>query len=137
MIAALLVLSLQVSLAAGDTDDEAICDDGSPAFHRNDRPNWSCMRRGCSPSAAVCWTDRLDECRDDAGDIHDSCRIAVETCNSRLSCFDLWLYCEGVYTCHESGGVGCKSGTCETNTAPLEPPAVLECVWEADPEAGP
>jgi len=97
-------------------EEELLCDDGSSAFDDEGKPNWQCQRRGCTPDAHVCWSEKIAHCRDAAGGLLSTCSVATEECNSRFSCFDLWLYCEGEYGCDESGGVGCKKGHCKTDT---------------------
>lgn len=95
-------------------DEVMVCDDGSPAWRSDGEPNWSCVRKGCTPHASSCWADQLDHCyRDDGTDL-GICVRKQKTCNNQWACFELWLYCDGTYECHESGNVGCKRGTCTT-----------------------
>lgn len=106
-------------------DDELICDDGSSAWDSNDLPNWACTREGCSPSKESCWDERLDDCLDPNGADLGVCVYESDSCSSRFECFDLWLYCDGVYHCSQPEVVGCSAGTC-TDAAP---PPVVDLTW--------
>lgn len=113
----LLVFDALVPSPASSTDDDdaLVCDDGSSPWDSNGRPNWACTRDGHSPHDDLCWNERLDHCYGDDGKDLGVCVFAQEECNSRLACFDLWLYCAGEYKCLESSVIGCTKGTCTTD----------------------
>lgn len=99
------------------TDQRQIsCDDGSAPWDAAGQPNWACVRHGCTPHEAVCWEDRLDYCYDDAGRDRGICAYEHQKCDSKYTCFNLWLYCDGVYHCNTNEVVGCSSGTCTAST---------------------
>lgn len=114
----LLVPSITNSTVDLDEVDEVLCDDGSAPFNEDGEPNWSCSKRGCTPSAGICWEEQLAECKDETGGDNGECTTEIEECHSRWSCFELWAECLGMYECLESGGLGCLNGTCETNMSP-------------------
>lgn len=123
----LALLLLEVCASPPDLSPRTapLCDDGTRAWGRDRTPNWGCERWGCGPLESLCWSDRLDHCYDVAGNELGVCEYAVETCNSRFSCFDLWLYCPGEYQCHdEDSWIGCTNGTCTTDIRPLPPTGV-------------
>lgn len=97
-----------------DEDDVMTCDDGSLAWDSTGSPNWACTISGCSPHESSCWSERLDVCFDEDGEELGRCSYSADECHGRWECFDLWLYCEGEYECHESGIIGCTHGTCTT-----------------------
>lgn len=115
-----LALLLLEALAHGPTPGPAMapvetlvwCDDGSAPWHADGQPNWACTLQGCTPQAAVCWEERLDHCYDDEGRDLGECAYEFQKCDSRYSCFNLWLYCDGVYHCNTNEVIGCSSGSC-------------------------
>jgi len=93
--------------------ERVVCDDGSSPRRADGSPNWDCEIHGCSPHEPICWSDRLDFCFDESGDDLGICTYRPrKKCGSRWSCFDLWLYCDGVYQCHDDSWVGCTNGSC-------------------------
>lgn len=116
------------------------CDDGSSPWRRGGRPNFTCHVDGCSSRGPVCFADRLAHCYDETGAVSGDCALAKEECHSKVACFDMWLYCPGVYECHDkTSWVGCNHGSCTTDTAPVAPDDLLvaeeiSAAWSA-PEA--
>jgi hypothetical protein len=109
------IVSRAVSPLAADLDDgeaAVLCDDGSFPWGSDLQPNWACTIRGCSPSDRICWPEKTDACYDEDGDTFGVCTIETKTCDSRLSCFDMWLHCVGTYECNSDEIVGCTEGTC-------------------------
>lgn len=102
------------------------CDDGSSPWRRDGRPNFDCHVGGCSSRGPVCFADRLAHCHDVAGADTGACELETDECHSKLACFDMWLYCAGVYKCHDATSwVGCNHGSCTTDTAPVAPDDLL------------
>ncbi|MBK8261006.1 MAG: hypothetical protein IPK80_06670 [Nannocystis sp.] len=106
-----LTLQAQAPQATEPLETAPICDDGAPAFI-DSAPNWSCRRDGCAPNAAICWSDRLAHCYDDAGDETGRCELRDSTCEGVISCFNQWVWCKGVHTCEVGGKYTCDKGTC-------------------------
>jgi hypothetical protein len=107
-------------------EDEMVCDDGSSAWASSGEPNWACTRKGCTPHEEACWEGRLDHCFGDDGSDLGACVYSRKDCDTRLSCFELWFYCAGVYTCHEDAGIGCTRGTCTE----VKSDATLDLVYD-------
>jgi hypothetical protein len=118
-LAILWVGLLMLPLRDDPTPPVRRCDDGAPAWSDRGSPNWDCELHGCTPHEAICWSERLDHCYDVSGNDLGLCLFAVETCNSRFTCFDLWLYCPGQYECtDEDSWIGCTEGKCTTADSP-------------------
>lgn len=130
MIALALLVSNLLTVALGPDRDRieapsrppapGRCDDGTSSRGPDGSPNWDCEIRGCSPHAPICWSDRYDPCFGESGEDLGVCSEGpTEKCESYLSCFDLWVYCNGVYQCHEDDSlIGCTNGSCTPVTLP-------------------
>lgn len=125
MLTALAAFLLGVShpIASPTERPDAIrCDDGSPLYTPEGRPNWDCWLAGCTPHDDICWSDRLDHCFDEAGNDRGVCVYSTSRCDGVFSCYKLWFSCVGEYKCLESGPiVGCKKGTCTLADKPATP----------------
>lgn len=98
------------------------CGDGSAPWQDDGSPNWRCIRDDCNASANLCWEDALDHCFDSEGIDLGVCTYSVSTCDSKVSCFDLWWNCKGEYECLDTEStLGCEDGTCTTGTIPEFP----------------
>jgi hypothetical protein len=125
--------------------DPIACDDGSAPWHAG-LPNWDCELYECTPLDSLCWPERLDGCYTASGAESGACTIETSLCDSRLSCFNLWVHCGGTYECHEDDSwIGCTSGSCRSAASPRpKPPAHVSDVGpaavdppEPDPVADP
>jgi hypothetical protein len=123
-----LLSTLDTDVAATIRPAPILCDDRSPLIKPDGSVNWDCEIDGCSPSAPVCWSERLDFCFIDGEDTGECVwdPTAVMTCNGWWSCLKLWAGCDGVYECNESSGVGCGSGSC-TPVPALNPTPGAAC----------
>lgn len=98
--------------------DPMVCDDGSAPW-RAGLPNWDCELYECTPLDSLCWPDRTAGCYSASGGENGRCMIRTSTCDSRLSCFNLWVHCGGTYECHENDSlIGCTNGSCSTALLP-------------------
>lgn len=111
----LVMLTLLGVILTGDVDSEAEsrrCDDGEEPFTVTGEPNWVCEIDGCSPLEANCWEYRNRHCYDEFGEENGTCELERKTCQSKFSCFELWVGCAGYYKCTEAGTLGCNEGYC-------------------------
>lgn len=117
VLALTILLHLPPATSAGATlriPPPAIrCDDGSSPWDPAGRPRLRCSIDGCYYGEPICWDWRLDHCFDpETGDDLGNCTFNTELCKGVLSCFSLYLYCDGEFAC--TGGDPCSEGSCTT-----------------------